>query len=160
MAFVDEVVFETASALVATTNGMIYGISTVNPDVPKNYFYYNLLQAEIEMMIDGSEYYGRRVTLDENPFIPEKEKERIRAKARNVELFNAEWMCVFLDKDSFNLQNFWIMDEKPVELLIEGKWKTYWRTDALERTINKYYDRYIISHDGAKRKDKPGITVY
>lgn len=160
MAFVDEVVFETASALVATTNGMIYGISTVNPEVPKNYFYYNLLQAEIEMMDEDSEYYGRRVTIDENPFIPEKEKERIKSKARNIDMFNAEWMAVFMDKDSFNLQNFWIMDERPVELLIDGKWKTYWRCDALERTMKSYYTRFIISHDGAKRKDKPGITVY
>lgn len=160
MAFVDEVVFETASALVATTNGMIYGISTVNPDVPKNYFYYNLLQAEVEMMAEGSEYYGRRVTLDENPFIPDLEKTRIKEKARNMDLFNAEWMCVFMDKDSFNLANFWIMDEKPIEMLIEGKWRTFWRSDAFERSVSKYYDKYIISHDGAKRKDKPGITVY
>lgn len=160
MAFVNEQVFESASALVATTNGMVYGISTVNPDVPKNHFYYSLLQAEIEMMSEDSEYYGRRVTLDQNPFIPEKEKERIRSKAKNIDFFNAEWMCVFMDKDSFNLQNFWIMDEKPVELLIDGRWKTYWRADALERTMKSYYTKYIISHDGAKRKDKPGITVY
>lgn len=160
MAFVDEVVFETASALIATTNGMIYGISTVNPDVPKNYFYYNLLQAEIEMMNSDSDYYGRRVTLDENPFIPEAEKKRIKEKARNIDMFNAEWMCVFMDKDSFNLSNFWIMDESPIELLIDGRWKTYWRAEALERTMKSYYQRYIISHDGAKRKDKPWITVY
>lgn len=160
MAFVSEVVFETASALVSTTNGMIYGISTVNPDVPKNYFYYNLLQAEVEMMTGDSEYYGRRVSLDDNPFISDKEKARIKAGARNMDLFNAEWMAVFLDKDSFNLQNFWIMDEKPVDILIDGRWKTQWRAEAMERVIKKYYDKFIISHDGAKRKDKPWVTVY
>jgi len=42
-AFVDENIYETAEALIRTTKGMVYCISTVNPETPKNWFYYKLV---------------------------------------------------------------------------------------------------------------------
>jgi hypothetical protein len=45
--FIDEEVYETAVPLVRTTRGMVYGISTVNPKTPKNWFYYKLIDAEV-----------------------------------------------------------------------------------------------------------------
>jgi hypothetical protein len=156
MAFVDEITYETTLPLIATTNGMVYGISTVNPETPKNYFYYNLIFAETEMLKpEASEYYARRVTLDENPFIPEEEKAKIKARSTNADLFNAEWMCAFLDKTSYNTQDFWVIDEEPVEVNIDGRWKTFWKKEALDKTMNSIYTKFLIAHDGAKRKDKP-----
>jgi len=73
-AFVDEEIYDTASPLIRTTNGMLYCISTVNPETPKNWFYYNLLDAEIDGYKNDSPKYARRVPLPENPFIPDKEK--------------------------------------------------------------------------------------
>lgn len=159
MAFCAEQVYESATPLVRTTRGMVYGISTVNPDVPKNFFYYNLIDAEIRMMDPKSDRYARRVTLDENPFIPEDEKADIRKSATNIDLFNAEWMASFIDKDSFNTKNLWVVDEDPLEILIDNRWKTLWRAEALDVDARKMYSKFYIIYDAAKRKDKPAVSV-
>lgn len=117
-AFISEKVYETASALVRTTQGMVYIISTVNPDTPKNWFYYKLIEAEIEMFNAVGEVnsLARRVTLHDNPFIDDREKEAIiKDGQRNPKLFGAEWMCEFQESDVFDLKNFWRIDYSPVE---------------------------------------------
>lgn len=116
-AFIDEDIYTTAEALVRTTRGMVYGISTVNPETPKNWFYYNLIDAEIEGYDPNSNKYARRITLQQNPFIPDDEKESIMKDGmRNPSKFNCEYMVSFADKDSFDLSKFWIIDEDPAEL--------------------------------------------
>jgi hypothetical protein len=159
-AFIDEAIYETASALVRTTNGMVYCISTVNPESPKNWFYYKLIDAELAKYDNHPLKYGKRIPLPENPFIPAAEKaDIIEDGKRNPEMFNAEWMCVFMDKDSFNLQKFWVIDQEPTELVIDGKFYSKRRSDALSKELRYVYSNFIISHDGAKVKDKPGIVV-
>jgi len=62
-------------------------------------------------------------------------------------MFNAEWMCVFMDKDSFNLQKFRVIDQEPVEMVIDGKFYSKWRGEALSKDLHPYYSNFIISHD-------------
>ena len=109
-AFIDEQVYNTATPLVRTTNGMVYCISTVNPETPKNRFYYNLVEAEISMNSPDTNMYGKRVNLFENPFISEADKKDIVAKESHKASFDSEWMANFADSGSFNLKNFWIID--------------------------------------------------
>lgn len=119
-AFVDENIYDTAEALIRTTKGMVYCISTVNPETPKNWFYYKLVDAEIRQLDPASDRFARRVLLTENPFIPDDEKaDIIRDGKRNPDKFNAEYMASFMDKDSFNVSNFWNIDEMPVQMMIE-----------------------------------------
>jgi hypothetical protein len=80
--------YETAVPLVRTTKGIVYVISTVNPDTPKNWFYYKLIEAEVQMYDADAHQMARRVTLPDNPFIDEKEKENIiREGQRNPKMF-------------------------------------------------------------------------
>lgn len=76
-AYLSESVFESASALVNTTNGIVYTITTPNLDTPKNWFYYKLIDAEIARFDPNNNKIGKRITLRENPFIPHEEKERL-----------------------------------------------------------------------------------
>ena len=119
-AFIDEQIYYTAEALIRTTRGMVYVISTVHPDTPKNRFYYGLIDAEIEGMDPESKKFARRIDLDHNPFIPDDEKADIReAGKRNPDLFNAEYMVSFMDKDSFDLSKFRVIDESPSDMMID-----------------------------------------
>lgn len=47
-AFLSEDTCDNALPTIATEKGFVYGISTVDPDTPKNHFYYDLIDAEIE----------------------------------------------------------------------------------------------------------------
>lgn len=138
---------------------MVYCISTVNPDTPKNWFYYQLVDSEIMMSDPNSNQYARRVPLSENPFISDEDKADIIRKESHLPSFDAEWMANFADSGSFNLKNFWVIDGSPKEIRILGMYPTYWREEAFDASMN-YYDRYVISYDGAKRKDRPGLTVH
>lgn len=160
-AFIDEDIYTTAEALVRTTKGMVYGISTVNPETPKNWFYYNLIDAEIDGYDPNSVKYARRITLPQNPFIPNEEKEMIMKDGmRNPAKFNCEYMVSFADKDSFDLSKFWIIDEDPTELTIDGSFVAKRRGEALSKEIFSTYQSFILSYDGAKRKDKPWVSVW
>jgi len=159
-AFIDERVYETASALLRTTWGLAYVISTVNIDTPKNRFYYKLVYAEVEAYSAGSQRYGKRIDLYHNPFIPDAEKETIiKEWKRNPRVFNAEYMACFSDNDMFNLSNFWEIDEKPLEMVIGWMWYTYRKDNALDKA-NNYYRSYFISYDAAKLTDKPWVSVW
>lgn len=157
-AFISERVYDTATPLIRTTKGMVYCISTVNPDTPKNYFYYNLVEAEVDMHQPDSQLYAKRVDLLQNPFISETDKKDIVARESHKPTFDAEWMANFADVNEFNMKNFWVVDWAPKEVKILSKYPTYWRDEVFDAESN-YYERYIISYDWAKRKDKPGISV-
>ena len=109
-AFIDERVYATSTPLVRTTKGMVYCISTVNPDTPKNYFYYNLVSAEISMHKEDSNMYGRRVDLFQNPFISDEDKKDIVEKESHLPSFDAERMANFAESSTFNMKNFWVFD--------------------------------------------------
>lgn len=55
----------------------MYAITTPNIDTPKNWYYYKLIEAELSKYDKESPSFGKRITLRENPFIPDKEKELI-----------------------------------------------------------------------------------
>ena len=96
----------------------------------------------------------------DNEFIPDAEKQEIIEDGkRNVDLFNCEWMCVFRDKDDFNLQNFWIIDEMPKEFLVDNKRQTFRRAEAMDKSVRGWYSSYAVTYDAAKRKDKPALVV-
>lgn len=159
--FFGEEIYETSIPLIRTTRGMVYGISTVNPKTPKNWFYYKLIEAEINNYDPNSESYARRIDLWHNPFIPDDEKQLIAKDwLRNPAMFNCEWMVNFADKDSFDLSKFWIIDEDPKELTFEWVFTENWRWEAITKEIFQTYPTFILSYDWAKRKDKPGISVY
>jgi hypothetical protein len=157
-AFIDEIVYNTATPLVRTTNGMVYCISTVNPDTPKNRFYYRLVDAEISTHSPDSNMWAKRINLFQNPFISESDKQDIIKQESHLSSFDAEWMANFAESNSFNLKNFWIIDGSPEEIRVLSRYPTFWRAEAFEAEMD-YYERYVISYDGAKRKDKPGMTV-
>ncbi len=56
------------------------------------------------------------------------------------------------------MKNFWIIDWNPKEVKVSWRYPTFWRDETFDAEAN-YYERYIISYDWAKRKDKPGIVV-
>lgn len=132
--FMDEEIYITATPLVRTTGGMVYCISTVNPDTPKNWFYYNLVDAEIMMNDPESNLYARRVPLTENPFISDADKADIiaRESARNPERFEAEWMANFADSGSFNLKNFWIIDGSPKQVKVMSRYGIDFREETFD----------------------------
>ena len=159
--FFGEDVYETSIPLIRTTRWMVYWISTVNPKTPKNWFYYKLIDAEINNYDPASESYARRIDLWHNPFIPDDEKQLIAKDwMRNPAMFNCEWMVNFADKDSFDLSKFWVIDEDPKELTFEWIFTENWRWEAISKEVFQTYQTYILSYDWAKRKDKPGISVY
>lgn len=159
--FIDEEVFETAIPLIRTTRWMVYGISTVNPKTPKNWFYYKLIDAEVNGYDPDSDSYARRIDLRHNPFIPDDEKQLIyKDWMRNPNAFNCEWMVNFADKDSFDLSKFWIIDEDPKELTIDWVFNELWRWEAISKEIFQTYSTFMVSYDWAKRKDMPWISVY
>lgn len=158
-AYLKEEIYESAAALVRTTKGIVYCISTVNIKVPKNRFYYKLVDAEIARYDEWSSKYWRRVSLHENPFIPEEEKkEIIQDGKRNLTLFWAEWMAEFQESDDFDLTRFWIIDYNPLKYVIAGLREANFREEALDKNL-WYYNNFIIAHDGAKRKDMPGLSI-
>lgn len=115
-AFLSEELFETASALVRTTNGIVYAITTVNPKVPKNWFYYRLIKGEMAKYEKDSQWMGMRVTLHDNPFIPDVEKLAIIEDGKqNQHMYNCEWMAEFMESDDFELSKFWIIDNNPLK---------------------------------------------
>ena len=159
--FIDEEVFETAIPLIRTTRWMVYWISTVNPKTPKNWFYYKLIDAEVNGYDPDSDSYARRIDLRHNPFIPDDEKQLIyKDWMRNPNAFNCEWMVNFADKDSFDLSKFWIIDEDPKELTIDWVFNELWRWEAISKEIFQTYSTFMVSYDWAKRKDMPWISVY
>lgn len=160
-AYLSEMVYESASALVRTTNGIVYAITTPNIDTPKNRFYYKLIDAEIARFDIGSEKYGVRITLRENPFIPDKEKELIYKDGQtNLKIFNCEYMAWFAEGREFDLSRFWIIDYKPVEIMVGGAWLTNVRYEAFAKEVSiNPYKHFIISYDCAKKKDRPGISL-
>lgn len=165
-AFLSENMYETAVPLVRTTKGIVYVISTVNPDTPKNWFYYKLIEAEVQMYDADAHQMARRVTLPDNPFIDEKEKENIiREGQRNPKMFWAEWMCEFQESDSFDLKNFWVIDYTPIQKMFADLWTAKIQADAAFRVQtggldnNEKYKEYIICYDAAKKKDQPWLAV-
>ena len=158
-AFLSETIYETSSPLVRTTNGIVMCITTVNLDVPKNRFYYKLVDAEISRYDEWSEKYWLRATLMENPFIPEKDKLNIIEEWKmNMHIFNCEWMCEFADQDAFDLKRFWIIDNSPLKYLIDWKVEFKFRFEALDKE-SSYYERFVIWYDSAKLSDQVGISV-
>lgn len=156
-AFLNWELYETASALLRTTGGVSYVISTVNPDSPKNWFYYNLISAEIDALDPNSNKMWMRVTLDDNPFIPEEDKEDIKKDANNnYKLFLAERYCTFIDSEDFNLKDFWKVDNDPVEVYIGNMWKVnmHWKV------FQEWYKRYLICYDCAQNQDRAAVTVW
>ena len=165
-AFLNEKTYETAVALVRTTKGMVYIISTVNPDTPKNRFYYKLVEAEIEMYNNTEvSKLAKRITLHDNPFIDDEEKQNIiRDGQRNPKIFGAEWMCEFQESESFDLKNFWKIDYEPMEKMFANIRTGYiYKGAALREAGGTFgmdsYDKFYIGYDAAKRKDQPGLTV-
>lgn len=165
-AFLSENMYETAVPLVRTTKGIVYVISTVNPDTPKNWFYYKLIEAEVQMYDNQAHQMARRVTLNDNPFIDAQEKENIiREGQRNPKMFGAEWMCEFQESDSFDLKNFWIIDYSPVQKMFGELWTAKIQADAAFRIQTggldnkEKYKEYIICYDAAKKKDQPWLAV-
>lgn len=158
-AFLSEEIYETAIPLIRTTNGMCFAITTVNNRTAKNWFYYRLVEAEIKKHDSDAYMWGRRVTLWENPLIPDEEKQKIAEEGkRNMKIFQCEWMAEFGDGDAFNFSKFWIVDYKPVEVMIKWVRRTLWRDEALNKDLNAY-SHFIIWHDSAKLKDKPWCVV-
>ena len=75
-----------------------------------------------------------RVTLHNNPFIPELEKQAIIDDGKqNMHMFNCEWMAEFLESDDFELSKFWIIDNAPLKYMINGVWEVLVRAEALEK---------------------------
>jgi len=158
-AFLSEIIFETSSPLVRTTNGIVVATTTVNIDVPKNWFYYRLVDAEISKYDLWSEKYWVRIPLPENPFIPDREKARIIEDGKlNQHIFNCEWMCEFSDQDAFDLKRFWVIDANPLKFIIDGKIEMKFRFEALQKE-SQYYERFVIGYDSAKLSDQTGISV-
>ena len=157
-AFLTEELYETASALVRTTNWIVYAITTVNPKVPKNWFYYRLVKGELAKYEKDSQRMGMRVTLHNNPFIPDGEKQAIIDDGKqNIHMFNCEWMAEFLESDAFELSKFWIIDNAPLKYMINGVWEVEIRAEALEKD-GPYY-KFLLNYDCAKLSDKPWVSV-
>lgn len=158
-AFLSEVIYETSSPLVRTTNGMVFATTTVNIDVPKNWFYYRLVDSEIAKYDADSDKYWIRVPLTDNPFIPDKEKARIIEDGKmNTHLFNCEWMCEFGDQDAFDLKRFWVIDSAPLKFIIDGKIEMKFRFEALQKE-SQYYEKFVIGYDSAKLSDQVWVSV-
>lgn len=160
MAFVHEDSFKTASALIRTTRWMIYGISTVNKDLPKNYFYYQLVRAEVEWYDPESMYLWMRINLYNNPFISEEDKNDIIDDGKSdPDTFNAEWMASFADSKSLNLSKFWVVDESPMYIDLDSKIEFAVRPELINLELKNDFTRHIISYDPAKRRDQPWLTI-
>lgn len=160
MAFVHEDSFKTASALIRTTRWMIYGISTVNKDLPKNYFYYQLVRAEVEWYDSESMYLWMRINLYNNPFISEEDKNDIIEDGKSdPDTFNAEWMASFADSKSLNLSKFWIVDETPAFIDLDSKIEFAIRPELIDPNQRSEFTRHIVSYDPAKRRDQPWLTI-
>ena len=161
MAFLDEDTCDAARPTIATEKGYIYGISTVDPDTPKNHFYYDLIDAEIEQMAVGANKRWLRVTLLDNPFIDDDEKQQIIQNwMRKPAKFRAEWMADFQESSTFDLSRFWRIDYEPVRVPFWDKW--IWAVPAhvaLKTKENDPYKQYFIIHDAWKRKDQPWLAV-
>ena len=156
-AFVSENIFQTAEALTRTTKWASYVISTVNPDTPKNWFYYKLIDAEISYYKEDTDKIWFRVTLDDNPIIPEEEKEDIKKDAWvwNQALFLADWYCTFISSDGFDLKKFWKVTENYWKYMVWGRWAV-----ALHNNIfNKNYWKIFICYDAAFRRDKAWVIL-
>lgn len=154
--WISEEMFESALALTRTVKWMVYCISTVNPKTPKNRFYYNLIEAEMEMLSPNPTHYWVRLTIYDNLWIPEDEKKDIIKRwQRNPAFFNAEWMAIFGESDLFSLDKFWIIDEDPVEMYIWGIFNTKLRWDF---ATGKYI-RYFIAHDPGQQRDRAWLIV-
>lgn len=156
-AFLDEELYYTASASLRTTKWAAYVISTVNPKSPKNWFYYNLIGSEIDSIDENSNKLWMRITLDDNPFIPQEDKEDIKSDSDvNYNHFLAERYCTFLENEDFNLKHFWKVDNDPVEMYVWNMWKVPIHYKAFEW----WYKQYLINYDCAQNQDRAAITVW
>lgn len=117
------------------------------------------MEAEITKYDMNTNKYWLRVSLWENPFIPDDEKKAIAEDwKQNIKIFQAEWMAEFQDGDSFDFSKFWIIDYNPVEIMIWWVFRFFLKDDALDKSAN-FYDHFIICHDSAKLKDRPWLAV-
>ncbi len=58
-----------------------------------------------------------RVTLLDNPFIDDEEKESIiKNGIRKPKKFRAEWMADFQESSAFDLSRFWKIDYDPMQV--------------------------------------------
>lgn len=156
---ITEEMFESALALTRTVKWMVYCISTVNPKSPKNWFYYNLVEATFDMHSPDSKSFAKRVTIYENDWIPQDEKEDIiRRWKRNMEFFNAEWMAVFGDWDLFNLSDFWVIDDNPINIIIGGVWEVSIHKDTFTGKWTKY-QKYLLWYDPWQNLDRAWVCL-
>lgn len=157
-AYLAKLIYDSVSALIRTTRWWIYTISTVNALTPKNRFYNKLIQGEVEMDMPDSNKYTRRITLWENPFIPDDEKQEIVDDLKDDPVtFGAEWMCNFQESNVFELKGFRQLQYEFVERWFANMRRAKIRADAVGKLDT--YDRFYVSYDAAKLKDGPWVSV-
>lgn len=135
--FIPEDVYLNIIPIIENEKSVLFCISTIDWETPKQWFYEGLVDAEEWADPDS---FAMRVTIDDidNNIISEDSKERIKSKlSKNMQRYYAELYATFPSINSvFSTTNFYTIEK------VEYK-----------------YDEVVIGYDPAKRSDYAGIIV-
>lgn len=152
-AYLDKSDYDSAFPIVMSVDGFIYAISTFNIKQPQNWFYYKVLEGEVEKYNSDSSKYTIRVPLSENPFMSEQNKKLLEEEFKSdPQTYAIEYLCEAQSWKTFNLDSFREVDTEYVEKKI---WvlKTIVPHDILK------YEGFIICYDPGKAVDQAGYAV-
>ena len=142
--------------------GMAVCITTVDKKAPRWWFHAEYSMAKVVQINPASEYMTFTVTIHDNPFITAKERERVLRVEKNLDIdtFNAEWMCLFVDEESFPVANYVEIEEEPI--IIETLDDNHTKTERLfHPNFNErwMYDFFLICYDCASQHHGAGVVV-
>lgn len=139
--------------------GNLFAITTVGKE-KRGRFYQDLVTAELQMRMWDERYYAKRVTIHENPFIAEEEKKRLLEIERPKDpiSFDREWMCSFTTEDSFDVTNFWVIDNEPYQIATSEGYIFNMASELKDPGIG-FFPRYILFYDIARNAHKPWIVL-
>lgn len=139
--------------------GNLFAITTVGAE-KRSWFYQDLISAEMQMRMGNKEYYAKRVTIHQNPFILPEERHRLLTieRAKNPEQFDREWMCSFSTEDSIDAGNFWVIDEDPYTIAHPDGFEFHFANEVWSVWI-EFFSRYLLAYDIGKQLHKPWIVL-
>ena len=152
-AYLDKSDYDSAFPIVMSTKGMVYAISTFHTKQPQNWFYYKVLEGEVEKYNPNATKYTIRVPMSENPFMTDEDRDIIRNEFKSdPRTLAIEYMCEAQSGKTFNLDNFWEIDISPVPTKI-GLVETLLPSDITE------YESFILAYDPWKTADQPWFAI-
>jgi len=139
--------------------GTLFAITTVWA-VKRSWYYTDLISAELQVKMNNPDYYAKRVTIHQNPFLVESERKRLLEveRPKNPLAFDREWMCSFATEDSFDTSQFWIIDNEPL-IQATPDWFQFFLANSIKDWGIWYFEKYILSYDIGKNLHKPGISL-